>query len=151
MKTLFKTSLAVAATAVLGSLATRPDTPWYQNLAKPSWQPPPAAFPLVWTPLYISLAYAGARAIDHAPPESRPALIRAYALNLALNAAWTPTFFLLRSPNAALAEITLLNASNALLIHRFLNADRPSALLLVPYAAWTAFATALTAAIATRN
>ncbi|GAB2853660.1 tryptophan-rich sensory protein [Actinocorallia aurea] len=151
LKTLVKTSLAVAATAVAGSLATRPDEGWYQELEKPSWQPPPAAFGLVWTPLYAAIAYAGARAIDRAPSEARPALVRAFGVNLALNAAWTPAFFVLRSPEAALAEILLLNASNAVLIRRALRADRTAGLLLLPYAAWTGFATALTAAIAVRN
>jgi tryptophan-rich sensory protein len=41
-----------AAAAGAGFLGTKPDTAWYRSLDKPSWQPPPVAFPLVWTPLY---------------------------------------------------------------------------------------------------
>ncbi|MDX6740349.1 TspO/MBR family protein [Actinocorallia sp. A-T 12471] len=150
-KTLAKTSLAVAATATLGSLATRPDDPWYQNLTKPSWQPPPAAFPLVWTPIYLTIAYASARAINRAPAASRPTLTRSLAVNLTLNAAWTPLFFLLQSPKAALIDITLLNLSNAHLIYHSHKSDPPSALLLLPYATWTTFATALTTSITLNN
>ena len=36
-------------------MATTPDSEWYQQLDKPSWQPPPIAFPLVWTPLYADI------------------------------------------------------------------------------------------------
>jgi translocator protein len=42
--TLLKTSLAVAATAVVGGIATEPDSTWYKRLRKPSWQPPPPAY-----------------------------------------------------------------------------------------------------------
>ncbi|GAA2706326.1 hypothetical protein GCM10010429_16830 [Micromonospora olivasterospora] len=47
-----RTSAAVALTAAIGAAATDPSTRWYRRLRKPSWQPPAAAFPAVWTPLY---------------------------------------------------------------------------------------------------
>ncbi|MET8868349.1 TspO/MBR family protein [Nonomuraea sp. NPDC004580] len=56
-----------------------------------------------------------------------------------------------RTPKLALAEILVLNASNALLIRRTWPADRRAALALLPYAGWTVFATALNTAIARRN
>ncbi|MFC7273070.1 tryptophan-rich sensory protein [Paractinoplanes rhizophilus] len=73
LPTLVKTSAAVAAAAVTGSLVTRPDSRWYRSLDKPRWQPPPAAFPIVWTALYGLLAVAGARALDRARARSGPA------------------------------------------------------------------------------
>ncbi|MEV5328103.1 TspO/MBR family protein [Nonomuraea fastidiosa] len=150
-KVLLKTALAVTATAVAGSLGTDPRSTWYQRLKKPSWQPPPQAFPLVWTPLYGLIAYAGARAASRADAERKQAFTRALAANLALNAAWPALFFRTRTPRLALAEILLLNASNALLIRRTWAADRKAALLLTPYAGWTVFAAALNGAIARRN
>ncbi len=140
---------AVAATAAAGGAAADPRSDWYQSLRKPSWQPPPWAFPLVWTPLYVSIGYAGARALarqrDHGP------LIRALLTDLALNAAWTAVFFRVRKPRAALAEIAGLNLANAALIRRAWQADRTAALLLLPYAAWTGFATALNTEIVLLN
>ncbi|MET8159102.1 TspO/MBR family protein [Sphaerisporangium sp. NPDC005289] len=150
-RTLVKTSLAVAATAVAGSVATDPDSPWYRRLRKPAWQPPPPAYAAVWTPLYALIAYASARALARAGEADRRALGRALGVNLALNAAWTPIFFRMRSPKAALAELVALNLSNAVLARRVLRADRPAGLLLLPYAGWTLFATALNAAIVRRN
>jgi tryptophan-rich sensory protein len=148
--TWLKTTAAVTAAAALGSVATRPRDPWYRRLDKPSWQPPPRAFPLVWTPLYALIAFGGARALD-ASPARRGSFAAAYGANLALNAAWTAIFFGARRPRAALAEIALLNASNLDLLRRAWRADRLAAGALAPYAAWTAFATALNYAIARRN
>lgn len=150
-KTLVRTALAVTATAVVGGLSTDARSGWYARLRKPSWQPPPQAFGLVWTPLYATIAYASARALSHGDDGSRPALRRALAANLALNAAWPPLFFKARSPRLALAEILALNVSNALLTRRLLREDRTAGLLLLPYAGWTVFATALNAAIARHN
>lgn len=52
---------------------------------------------------------------------------------------------------AALAEIACLNIANVLLIRQTWQADRTAAVLLVPYAGWTAFATALNAEIVRLN
>ncbi|MEE3919474.1 TspO/MBR family protein [Micromonospora sp. BRA006-A] len=122
--TLVKTAAAVTATAAAGAVATSTGTSsrWYRRLRKPAWQPPSAAFPVVWTPLYGLIAVAGARALDRSEGE-RAAFARGYALNLALNAGWTALFFGARRPGAALAEIAALNASNLVLLRR---ARRPT-------------------------
>ena len=143
-----KTGAAVTAAAAAGSIATSPSSAWYRTLRKPAWQPPPAAFPAVWTPLYVLIAFAGARALDRG---SGPSFARAYAVNLALNAGWTLVFFGARRPTAALAEIAALNVSNALLLRRAARADRVAAAALAPYAAWTLFATALNTEIVRLN
>ncbi|MFB4320483.1 tryptophan-rich sensory protein [Actinomadura sp. 21ATH] len=146
--TLLRTGLAVTATAVVGALAVDTDSDWYRGLRKPSWQPPPASFGLVWTPLYALVAYAGARALTRCDDDQRAAMRRALAGDLVLNAAWPVLFFRGHSPRLALADILALNTANALVIRRALAADRRAALLLAPYAGWTVFATALTASIA---
>ncbi|OHV35321.1 MULTISPECIES: TspO/MBR family protein [Pseudofrankia] len=150
--TLVRTGLATAGAAALGAVATSPDSNWYRTLDKPAWQPPPAAFPAVWTPLYALIAFAGARALDGAAQEQqRRRLRRVFAIDLALNAGWTPLFFRARRPRWALAEIAALDAANLALLACAWRADRPAAAALLPYVAWTGFATALNAAIATRN
>jgi translocator protein len=140
--------VAVAATA--GSAAADPGSAWYRGLRKPRWQPPPPAYALVWTPLYVAIAYAGARALSRAGHD-RSRLARTLFVNLALNGAWTPLFFRARQPGVALADIVGLNIANVLLIRRAWRADRAAAALLAPYAAWTAFATALNAEIVRLN
>ncbi|ONH32462.1 TspO/MBR family protein [Pseudofrankia asymbiotica] len=151
--TFARTSLATAGAAALGAAATSPDSAWYRALDKPAWQPPPAAFPAVWTPLYASIAFAAARALDASSGDQRRRrrLLRVFAVDLALNAGWTPLFFRARRPRWALAEIAALDAANAALLARAWRADRLAGAALLPYLAWTGFATALNAAIAARN
>ncbi|MFC4241770.1 TspO/MBR family protein [Gryllotalpicola reticulitermitis] len=143
---------ATAAAAALGAAGTRPKTAWYRALDKPDWQPPGRAFPLVWTPLYASIAWSAARSLK---AESREGRVGGYAallgVDLALNAGWCWMFFTARSPSTALATIAALNAANAALVRRTLRHDRTAGILLLPYAAWTGFATALNLAICRRN
>ncbi|WP_053174485.1 TspO/MBR family protein [Nonomuraea sp. SBT364] len=150
-KLLLRTALGVTAAAVAGTLGTDARSAWYRRLRKPPWQPPPQAFPLVWTPLYALITYAGARALSRGDQDERQGLQRALTVNLLLNAAWPALFFRSRAPRLALAEIVALNASNAMLVRRAWAADQRAGLLLLPYAGWTAFATALNAAITRRN
>ncbi|MEW9547870.1 TspO/MBR family protein [Nonomuraea sp. NPDC050783] len=150
-KALVRTGLAAAATAAAGSLGTDPRSRWYRRLRKPAWQPPAQAFPLVWTPLYALIAFGSARALTRGDGQEREAFGRALAGNLALNAGWPALFFRAKSPRLALAEIAVLNLSNVALIRRAMKADRTAGAALVPYAAWTLFATALNASIVRRN
>lgn len=146
-----KTGAAVTATALLGSRTANVGSSWYRGLDKPDWQPPRQVFPVAWTFLYGLLAYSGARAIDSTPAGKRRAFWLSYAANLGLNAGWTSVFFAARRPAAALAEIAALNASNMDLLRRAWIVDRAAGAALVPYVAWTAFATALNADIVSRN
>ena len=149
--TFVKTAGATAAAAGVGSAATRADSAWYRGLEKPAWQPPAAAFPVVWTSLYTLIAVAGARALDRLSGAERARFRRGYAADLLLNAGWTALFFRARSPRLALGEIGALNAANLALLRRAWRADRPAGVMLLPYVAWTGFATALNASIAARN
>lgn len=149
---LLRTSAAVAATAVIGSLGTDVQSRWYRQLDKPTWQPPGAAFGPAWTTLYGLMALASARTLDRVEePEERRAFAAAFGANLVLNAGWTWLFFKAHRPRWALAEIVLLEASTLDLTRRAAKADPHAAAMLVPYAGWVAFATALNAAIARRN
>lgn len=146
------TTGAAAATAVVGAVGTDPDSSWYRSLRKPPWQPPPVAFPLVWTPLYGLIAYGAGRALDADPdPASRRRFATALGVNLALNAGWCWVFFKGRSPAAGLVVIAALDASNATLVAQASRRSRRAGAALAPYAAWGGFATALNAAIWRRN
>lgn len=149
---LARTSAAVAAAAVVGSLGTDVRSRWYRRLDKPTWQPPGAAFGPVWTVLYGLIAVAAARSLDRLEePREHRAFATAFGANLVLNAGWNWLFFRARRPRMALAEIVLLEASTVDLTRRAARTDAPAGAMLVPYAAWVAFASALNAAIARRN
>ncbi|MGF9663287.1 TspO/MBR family protein [Arthrobacter crystallopoietes] len=153
--TIAKTAAAVAATAVSGSVATDPSSAWYRSLRKPPFQPPSAAFPIVWTMLYADIALSGAAALDglegRALEAERRRYLRALTANLVLNAGWSWLFWRARRPWIAAAECALLAASSADLVRRTARVSRTSGAALAPYALWCGFATVLTTAIARRN
>ncbi|QEC49531.1 tryptophan-rich sensory protein [Baekduia soli] len=143
---------AVGATAGIGAVATTPalDSRWYRRLSTPPWQPPGAVFGPVWSVLYALIATSMLLTRSRGGEREGPLFVL-FGTNLALNLAWTLIFFRGRSPLAAGVEILVLEGPTVALIVRAWPASRLAALLLVPYALWVAFATALTWAIWARN
>ncbi|MCB1800173.1 MAG: tryptophan-rich sensory protein [Gammaproteobacteria bacterium] len=117
---------------------------WFKTLVKPAFNPPDWVFAPVWTVLYILIAISGWRVWrQHRFSETAPALI-VYAIQLALNLAWSILFFGMQRLDLAAMEIVLLLAMIALNLVMFLRIDKPAGLLLLPYLLWVAFATVLT-------
>lgn len=75
----------------------------------------------------------------------------ALEINLVLNAGWSFTFFTAHRPKLAPAVAAALAASSIDLTRRAAKVSSERGVALAPYAAWTSFATALTAQIARRN
>ena len=146
-----RTAAAVAVAAALGGAATDVGSRWYTTIRKPSWQPPGAVFGPVWTVLYALIAVSAARALARADPGARRAYWRALAVNLAVNAGWSFTFFRAHRPGWATAHAAVLEASTLGLIARTRRLDGLGAGLLVPYALWGGYATALSGRIAATN
>ena len=143
---------AVGATAGIGAIATTAalKSRWYRQLKKPPWQPPGPVFGPAWTVLYALIA-ASMLIVRNGDGEGQRPLFVLFGTNLALNVAWTLIFFRGRSPLAAGVEIVILEGTTVALIVRAWPVSRLASLLLVPYALWVAFATALTWAIWARN
>ena len=151
-RTLLATSLASAATALVGGLGTDPQSRWYRSLDKPAWQPPPVAFPLVWTPLYGLIGWGTARMLDAEPdPARRRRLEALVAADLVANAGWCWVFFKGRATGKGVAAILALDVLNVALVDQARRRDRAAGLALAPYAAWGLFATALNVDIWRRN
>ena len=81
----------------------------------------------------------------------RRRFVTAYGINLALNAAWSWTFFRARNLPAATAHAALITATAVDLIRRARPVAPKAAATLVPYAAWSGYATALATELARRN
>jgi len=144
---------AAAATfvAVLGGTLT--DTgPWYQNLRKPSWQPPDWLFGPAWT-LIFALATASAVCAwrDAQNRVQRDWVIMLFALNGFLNVLWSTLFFTLRRPDWALIEVAFLWASILLPMIVFWRFTKPATLYLVPYLLWVSFAAFLNLTVVRLN
>lgn len=149
--------LPVAATAALGSAATQSEIAgWYAGLQKPAFNPPNWVFPVAWTILYTMIALAAWRLLG-VMPRTGPSrqgwwlAVLAFAVQLALNAAWTPVFFTAHAVGPALVVVVALLVMVLWTIRLTWRFDRGAAWLLVPYAAWVSFATLLNAAILRLN
>jgi translocator protein len=146
--TLAATALAVAAAAGTGSIASPRRVPaWYARLRKPAYQPPGAAFPIVWTALYADIATTSAVTIDKFRAAGQHDKARGYVaaltVNLLLNAGWTWLFFRFHKLGAAVLGAFALTASSADLARRAAAADPRAGAALAPYPLWCAFATVL--------
>ncbi len=117
---------------------------FYGGLDLPGWAPPSWLFGPVWTVLYVLIAIAAWRVWERAGWV--PALT-VWSVQLVVNAAWTPAFFNLRVATLALAIIVVLLGLVLVTIALMARDDLVAVALMVPYALWVAFATALTIAI----
>ena len=130
--------------AVVGGLAARNAKDVYEHLDKPRWAPPASVFGPVWTALYSLLGVVGWRV--SARPRSTAAWL--HLAQLGLNASWTPLFFDSRRRRPALVVSALLDAAVVAEMRSLgKQGDATSSLLLLPYLAWSSYATALTAAV----
>ncbi len=131
--------LACEAAGATGALVTDPG--FYQELNQPAWAPPPWLFGPVWVTLYAMMGVAGWMIWR------RGGSMVMFAVQLALNAMWTPIFFGAHAVGAAFVVISLLDLAIFATIVGFGRRSQVAAWLLVPYAAWVGFATALTGAL----
>jgi len=129
-----------AVPAVLGG----PDSEWFATLAKPAFYPPSATFGIVWTLLFTLLGIALFLVVrDGFDDRSVTLAVGLFVVQMALNVAWTPTFFAARSLTGGLVIIVALLVVLLPTTWAFARVDRRAAALLVPYLAWVAFAALL--------
>jgi translocator protein len=126
----------------LGGAATEIG-PWYFQLQKPSWQPPDWLFGPAWTTIYVLTSIAGVKAWRRADEVQRRYFLGALLLNLVLNLLWSLIFFTSQRPDIALLEVVPLWLSILLMVLLVRGYSPQSALLMLPYLGWVAFATYL--------
>lgn len=117
---------------------------WFDNLQKPSWNPPNYLFAPVWTFLYALMGIAFWLIWKNESPESnKRSAYTVFALQLFLNFCWSIIFFRFQAPFFALIEILLLLAMILLTAYHFAKFSKTAAFLLIPYALWVSFASFL--------
>jgi tryptophan-rich sensory protein len=135
---------AVAATSVMGQIATYPNLePWYAGLSKPTFTPPNWVFAPVWTSLYALMAFAFWRILKKPETSLRRTAVILFALLLVANAAWSWMFFGANSPVLGLINIGPQLAIIGGTMTAFWFLDRVASLSLAPLAIWVAFAAVL--------
>jgi tryptophan-rich sensory protein len=125
--------------------------PWFAALAKPAAMPPGWVFPVLWTLLYILIGFALAMIVWARGASGRGIAIGLFALQFALNLAWSPTFFAAHRMGAAFAIILLMIVLTIVTILAFARIRTRAALLMLPYLLWLCFAAWLNHSIETLN
>ena len=144
---LFLTFLAACGAAATTGAMFDPGK-WYEELDKPGWTPPGFVFPLVWTTLYLVMAYAAMRVA--VLPGSGQALAF-WAAQIALNTLWSPVFFGLKRMRAAFIVLIALWVAVALTLISFWILDPVAGILMVPYLVWVSLAGVLNFSVWQRN
>ncbi len=132
--------LGILAGALSGSGA---DQAWFAALRKPAGYPPPAAFGLVWTVLYILMGIALAMVLSAVGARGQRTAVIAFLVQLAINLAWSPLFFGAHQMTWALVCILVMDVAVVATIVLFARIRPLAAWLLVPYLVWILFATYL--------
>ncbi|WP_295534060.1 TspO/MBR family protein [uncultured Thioclava sp.] len=131
--------LAASAAAAATGIVFKPGN-WYEGLTRPGFTPPNWLFPIAWTYLYISVAYATARVAGQDGAQLALAL---FAVQIALNTLWTPLFFGAHRLGLAMIVLALLWVAVAAMGVAFIGLDLIAGLLVLPYIIWLSLAGAL--------
>jgi len=139
---------AVPVVLLLGFLAGQvsgntAENAWFTALEKPAIFPPPATFGIVWSVLYVMMGFALAMVLAAWGARGRTAAIVLFAVQLALNLAWSPLFFAGHQISGALYLLVVLDVAVAVTVVLFWRVRRLAGGLLLPYLAWVLFATVL--------
>ena len=140
-------ALCLGMSAIGGAVTRVSVSDWYRTLTKPSFTPPDWTFSVVWTALFVLMGVS-AWLVWRRTGFARGAVpLTCFAVQLALNLAWSILFFGLRLPGWALIEIVGLWVAVVITAIAFYRVSRLAGLLLVPYMLWLSFAIALNASI----
>jgi translocator protein len=105
----------------------------------------------VWTTLYLLMGISLCLVWTARYKGAKRSAFVLFGAQLVLNALWSLVFFGAHWPWGGVVIIALLLGAIVLTIRTFLLISKPAAYLLVPYALWVSFASALNIAVALIN
>jgi benzodiazapine receptor len=129
--------------AAIGGAASIQAGPFYTELARPDWAPPPAVFGPVWTVLYALMGIAAWLVWRVGGFRAARSALTLFLVQLAFNALWSWLFFAWQRGALAFADILLLWALIVATLIAFWRIRALAGAFLVPYLLWVSFAAAL--------
>lgn len=144
---LFFTYLAACFGAAATGAFFLPDQ-WYRDLDKPRWTPPDWVFPVTWATLYVLMSLAAMRV---APLPGAALAMGFWAVQITINALWSPVFFGLKRIRSAMIVVSLLWVAVAVTLVSFSRLDGLAGWLMLPYLGWVTIAAALNLSVMRRN
>ena len=142
--------LSLCAGAV-GAIASARARTFYASLDRPSWSPPGWIFGPVWTVLYVLMGTAAWIVWRERGWSSAQGTLTLFCVQLVLNGLWSWLFFAWHRGGLAFAEVVVLALAIIAMIVAFAQVSHVAAVLLIPYIAWVAFASALNYSLWRRN
>ena len=136
---LFGLFLGASVAAGITGWMFKPGT-WYEGLVKPDWRPKNWMFPVAWTTIYLLSSLAAARV---AVQPGNAFAMGFWALQIALNTLWTPTFFGARRMGLSVVVMGALCFAVLGMLWTFWRLDGWAFLLILPYAGWLSLAAPL--------
>jgi translocator protein len=135
--------MASFATAAIGAVASVEAGPFYSQLVRPGWAPPPWVFGPVWTLLYALMGVAAWLVWRVGGFRAARAGLILFLAQLALNALWSWLFFAWHLGALAFFDILLLWALVLATLIAFWRVRPLAGALLLPYLLWAGFAAVL--------
>jgi translocator protein len=129
--------------AAVGSAASINAGPFYAQLVRPEWAPPPGVFGPVWTILYALMGVAAWLIWRVDGFRTARIALTLFLVQLGVNALWSWLFFGWRLGAWAFADIVLLWALLVATLIAFWRIRPLAAVLLMPYLLWVSFAAVL--------
>ncbi|MDC0513955.1 tryptophan-rich sensory protein [Pelagibacteraceae bacterium] len=136
------------ASAIGGFTTSSYKEPWYSEIVLPIFNPPSWVFAPVWTALYFLMAIAIWRIWIKFFDRK---ILNIYFYHLFFNATWSVVFFGFHQIELALVNLSIILIFIMILMKIYLNKDKLSFLIMVPYLLWTTYAFVLNLAIAILN
>lgn len=130
------------AAAIAGAASIQAG-PFYAQLVRPDWAPPPSIFGPVWTILYALMGTAAWLVWRVAGFRGARSALTLFLVQLAINALWSWLFFGWHRGALAFADILLLWGLIVATLACFWRITPLAGVLLVPYLLWVSFAAAL--------
>jgi translocator protein len=129
--------------AAIGAAASIEAAPFYTQLARPEWAPPPSIFGPVWTVLYALMGVAAWLVWRVDGFRASKSALTVFLLQLALNSLWSWLFFGWHRGALAFIDILLLWTLIVATVISFWRIKPLAGTLLIPYLLWVSFAAVL--------
>ena len=136
--------ITFVASAIGGFTTASFKEPWYSQIILPSFNPPSWIFAPVWTTLYILMSIAIWKIWVNSFDSK---LLKLYLIHLFFNGTWSIIFFGFHLIGLALINLAIIIVFIILLMVKYLNKDKVSFYLMVPYLIWSSYALILNSSI----
>lgn len=136
----YAAAIAIAlAVGTVSGLVSMGGMKEFASLKQPPLSPPGWLFPVVWTILYVLMGISAARVYLANTLDTKPALI-IWAVQLLVNALWTPIFFQLELRLVAFVWLLILLCLVVWMTGKFKKVDALAGNLQFSYIIWLLFA-----------